>query len=129
MSLRDVGKANFYAHVLDVGKFAETCTFHPGAGGEPRTVVMKINHERRSRSQPHVEGEEERLRVAVGRDELHAKGGVAAPVMGDTLVREGETELVRYAWTGEIENQTSYSWTLVYTRPRGRRVIDARRGG
>lgn len=128
MSLRDLGKANFYAHVLDVGKFAETCTFHPADGGPPRTVVMKINHERQSRSSPHVEGEEERLKVAVGRDEAHLKGGVARPVIGDALVREGETELVRYGWTGEIEHQTSYSWTLIYTRPRGRRVVDARRG-
>ncbi|MGE3667684.1 MAG: hypothetical protein AB7G51_13810 [Steroidobacteraceae bacterium] len=128
MSLRELGKTNFYGHVLDVGKFAETCTFYPADGGEPRVIVAKINHERRGKSQPHVEGEEERLRVAVGRDAAHAKGGIATPVIGDALVREGETELVRYAWTGEIENQTSYSWTLIYTRPRGRRVVDARRG-
>lgn len=133
MTFRDTRKANFYARILDTDGFGENATYRPAgggttaAGGPARSIVVKIDSRQAPAGGEQFRSDEETITVTAGRDENHAKGGIANPQVGDTLARAGEDELPAFGFTGEIVGSTGHSWRLLYKRRRRTRVGDTRR--
>ena len=118
-------QTNYYATALD--HFAEQVTYQP-LSGPARTVTVKI-HASEVLDEQTIPGirDLERIQVACGRIESHAKGGVDRPRAGDSLVRAGETRA--YGFDGEVLSSTPHSWSAVFSRPRVRQLGSEQRSG
>lgn len=117
MSFGVLGAEQFYAGVLDPDRFpnVEIVSFQP-PGQDARAVYAHLKFDQQE-NQTERATRTERLLVRVGRDEAHAKGGIASFLRGDILRRENESESwPPFAATGEISEQTSWSWVLVFER-------------
>lgn len=118
-TLRDDRKADFYNVFLNTGEFAETVTFYPARGGPSRRIVVIRSVTQRPEQGELVTYGEEQLRIRVGKDETHAKGGIAVPVSAgtkrDMIQRDDDTETERYAYTGEKKDFGVY-WELEFSR-------------
>ncbi len=119
MTFKTNRRDNFYEVFLNDEHFAEWITYHPAVGDE-RAVLALIEHEQRRHEDEVVVRDDERIVVTVGRDETHEKGGVELPKIGDGLMREVDDGWGKFAFTGEVVNQTAHSWKLVFTRPKSR---------
>lgn len=119
MSLAAERKANFYDEILgDEHPGVETLTV--GDGVREWTVTGKRTDEVADTGRgniPELEPNMERFLFRVGKDEEHAKSGIAAPVRGLWVLRSGES--VRYSWTGRILAAVPHAHTLEFTREIG----------
>lgn len=119
MSLVELAAEQFYAGVLDPDNFpnVEIVSFQP-AGGDARAVYAHLKFDQQQGEFETVSRRTERMAVRVGRDESHEKGGIATATRGDILRRPDDAEgAVPFAYTGEVREQTSWSWVLVFERP------------
>ena len=130
-ALQDDRQADFYANALNVDEFAEWVTYYP-ASGTSRSIAAQVrrpgsNNQQQPRRNEVSEFEDERIWVELGRDESHARGGVPWPQIGDTLVRDGEEDLERFAFVGEIVKSSPFAWVLEFSRPKQRSLGTAHR--
>lgn len=100
-------------------QLGETVTYFPVAGAA-RSVTAIVEHMTRREQAAEVDAETDRITVNVLRHEDDAAGGVASPAVGDSVLRSGESD--RYAFTGERLASSADTWTLVFERPRPRRL-------
>ncbi len=116
MSLADDRKTNFYDEILGDGHpQVEVVTFGDGSTTWTATVKVTTDEAPDTRGPvAEVEPETDRFLIRVGKDESHAKSGVAVPVVGLRVFRAGES--VPYAFTGRILAATAHSHTLEFTR-------------
>jgi hypothetical protein len=77
-------------------------------------VCVKCNEQRELQTGERHQNQSETIRVAIGRDESHAKGGLANPTTGSTIERAGDPR--RYGFTGKIFESTPYSHLLEFAR-------------
>lgn len=111
-------KANFYACLLDTNAFAEQVTYHPAGQPAPRTITAIVRPTQEIDQAEYLDREVQRYTVSVGKDETHAKGGVALPVAGDRIQRASETDQqALMAFTGRIIGETPHSYLLEFSRP------------
>lgn len=119
MTLVSLAAELFYAGVLDADQFpnVEIVSFQP-AGEDARSVYAHLSFDQQQSEQDTVSRRTERMRVRVGRDESHEKGGIESAVRGDMLRRANDPEWYPpFAFTGEITEQTNWSWVLMFERP------------
>lgn len=116
-SFKDARRENCEAGpFLDVDHFAETLTFAPASGDEPRELAGKVSEDTSS-APPLEDGSAEDLEVIwvkVCRNEECAKGGIASPAMGDSLSREDDDR--PYSYQGDVRHVTPHSWELRFAR-------------
>ncbi len=119
MGLAADRKANFYDEVLaEEHPGVEVVTI--GDGIREWTVTGKRTNEQANDGRGNitlVETNIEQFLFRVGRDEDHAKSGVAEPKRGLWLMRAGES--VAYSFTGRILSATPHAHTLEFTREVG----------
>ena len=127
MSFASAKAENFASVFLNTDHDAEVITFFPAAGGPSRTIMARVRYVKRETEHEELRYEDERIVVTLGRDPEHEKGGVATPTMGDALVRGGDDNPRRFAFTGEIKASTPSSWTLEFSRPKPDRLGAKRR--
>jgi hypothetical protein len=93
---------------------AETVQFFPGAGGAPRTLRVLLETSEQEASSGEREDRLERLLVTTYGDPTDVVvGGIDVPAMGDAIQRSNGA---RYGYSGEVVNQSGYSWQLRYQR-------------
>lgn len=118
---------DFHEVFLNEKEHSEWVTFYPAGGGRSRRLLVTVTKPRRDvADRGDVEMDEEEIIVEAGRDESHAHGGIAFPCCtgsdADTLVRDGDEDLDRFAFSGRIESETPHSRRLHFTRPRPLRI-------
>ena len=111
-------KSTFYGFVLDPDKFPNVEIGTLRREGEPdRQLYAKFDADDRFEQGQVVDREVQRIRFLVGRDEDHAKGGIATPLRGDQWIRPGDQASDPYwAFTGEISGVTAHSHQLTFER-------------
>lgn len=110
----EIRRDNFYRVLLDERHFARPITVRE-EGREDRTVVCVFRRTAASAVEGHLETDVDTATVRVGRDEAHAKGGIAAPRRGLQFVVD---DAAPWAFLGTVLQETSYSLVLEVTRPR-----------
>jgi hypothetical protein len=121
MTFADARKTTFYATVLG-GQFSEVVAFYPSAGAA-RSVTGIVQTNRGRQNDEPAETDVERLWLHCGRDESHVKGGIERPEIGDTLVLDSDPAgRERWAFTGEVEDQTAYAHRLRFERHRTKTI-------
>jgi len=116
-------KAAFKAEVLSTDRYAEQVEFAPKVG-QARTITVKIERDQQTEfDELGNEKTRDRILVSVFRDPTDATvGGIGDPRVGDMILRgvDRDPERRPFTYHGEIENETPYSWKLVYGRTRQR---------
>ncbi len=128
-TLKDDMAADLAGTFLNTKEFAETVTFYPADGSASRSIVMIVVQNQKPEDNGPVNYETETIDVQCLKDESHAKGGIATPTRGlttsvDKLVRAGDTEDERFAFTGEILGETfgGAGWRLRFERSKARQI-------
>lgn len=120
MSFDEARKRVFYATSLGVG--AETLLYRPADGGAAREITAKFHRSQQTLEREAVVSDAEEATVVVGRDEAHAKGGVAWPAPDDLFQRIEAPDQPVYKFTGRITYETPHSLHLVCQRSARRRL-------
>lgn len=110
----------FYDKMLDDGSFAELVTVREPGRADRTVYGKKVENESDLLAAQFEDEEKELLLMRFGRNESHAKGGIAKPTLGLAVLRAGET--TPFAYTGKTLRGTAHSWTLVFARPRTAQV-------
>jgi len=89
----------------------------PGPNRSPRDILVICNYDRPARLEYETtERVQERLWVAAWRDAMR---GIDTPELGDTLLRaELDSEDSLWSFQGEVRNETSIAWELLFARVR-----------
>ena len=103
---------------LDTDHFAETLTFRPANGGGLRSIVGSVIYDETLEEGEYVEEDQERLWVLVLRDESVSRGGIARPVVGDTITRANDRHPEPFSFQGQIRNESPHAWELLFARNR-----------
>ncbi len=114
-SFPEIRKETFYRVVLNDQHWAKPVTITED-GRPDRTILAVCRRTAADREEGLTDANVDSLAVTVGRDESHAKGGIAAARRGLKLMRPDETEL--YAFEGTVIEETEYSFVLQFSRPR-----------
>jgi len=86
----------------------------------PRDILVICNYERQAPLEDETtERVQERMWVAAWRDVMR---GIDAPELGDSLLRaELDDEDSPWSFQGEVRNESSVAWELLFARLRPRR--------
>lgn len=98
-------------------EFAEQVYYQPAGGGTERQITALVERVADVTTEGAVWRRLDELVVTVGRNEDHAKGGVARPQPGDRLRRATDANTTNYAFTGEVIAETPASFRLRFVRP------------
>jgi len=106
--------------------FAETATVRPPSGSE-RSVVVSILYNRDDDVYEDVnEREDEELTVQVAKDESCARGGIATPEIGYSLLRASDAPDAPWSFH-RVSKDLDHSWILIFRRRRPTRYGPATR--
>lgn len=118
MTLRDLIASDAANVVLNTRDLAETVTYQPAAGASRSVVVVVDAAQTADLDEDGGELQMETIHVTCMRDKDHARGGIDAPQLGDTIKRvasvEPDTRPYQYA-DEKLFIEPSY-WTLVFWR-------------
>lgn len=106
-----------FRHNLLRAPFAERLTYYPHAGA-PREITALVETSGRLDEGGERITLARSIDVTVYRVESDAEvGGVAQVQLGDALSRGGDPPASRrWSWTGEVLDETSYSYRLRFSR-------------
>lgn len=110
----------FYRTMLDSSAFAEVVTVKEPNKDDRQVYGKQVENEAEWIEEQYGGDDRELLLMRFGRNEAHEKGGIAAPKVGLSILRDGDS--VPFAYTGKTVRPTAHSWTLVFTRPRTAKV-------
>jgi len=115
MTFADFRKDLFYNTTL-VGPFAKQIIYStPGA--PDRVIWCRMDLTAVDQMNTSSDSNVQTALVSVGRDESHALGGVERAGQDDTLLPIGDDPAsMRFAFTGEIVEETPHSLRLKFTR-------------
>jgi len=116
-----VDPASLFKANLARARFAETVTYQPADGGSSRPVVCIVDASEHLASIDTNELEQEEIDVTFARDESDANvGGVNVALVGDTLLRAGDTR--KYSYRGQKIEESGYHLRLKFGRDRARQI-------
>jgi len=122
-SLKEARKRNAESGLIfgNPDHFGEAITFYP-AGGAPRTIVAACAGVELSEVGDEVsQSDQELLWVGACKDPACARGGIAAPAVGDSMLRAGDAADARWSFQERIRRETPHDWELLFGRIRPRR--------
>lgn len=129
MSLRNLRRSDIGNVLQNTSDFAETLEYRP-VDGSSRTITASCKQERDYSSVDNTDEQVEVLLVRCSRAKATDAStgdvvGIDRPLVGDRVLLQTETEpRFPFAFTGLIQDQDEYRWTLRFER----RAI-ARQGG
>jgi hypothetical protein len=126
MSLSELRQHVLENVFLTTDMFAEEATYTP-AGGAPQSLKAHVRYRKQTQTNDRTRDETEVIEVLVSRDPTNtAIGGIDRPQSGDRFTRpsERDPDCRPFSFTGEIVDETTLNWRLVFSRRR--RTIQGR---
>lgn len=116
MDFHDLLKLDVDRVFTNPHEFGETVTYQPCAG-PARSVQCHITSTSRYEQRGPEEVKVEELRLLCGRDAAADVGGIDAPKIGETILRDSahDPDQKLYGFTGDTEGADPGAWILIFT--------------